>query len=217
MPPELALIQINAPRASHPKMILHEMILHANGKHAQIWSASPESPPTQEHDMNKRAFFLVSLFATCLAGMTAKAADEPATPPAASDQGEQHIMMDHSPADAKAMRMMKDKKVRIHKAGDPPPPDETTPGEEHIMMDHSPADAKGMRMMKDKKVKIHRHGEDVTAGAKRKPCEDYNMMDHSAADAKSMRGMKDKKPTIQKIGDCDKAAAPNSAHPEEKK
>jgi hypothetical protein len=99
----------------------------------------------------------------------AYAADPPATAPvtpsapadskSTSAPGEAHMMMDHSPADIKSMNKMKDKKIPIHHAGDPPlkSPDADKPVD-HMMMDHSPADIKSMNKMKDKKIPIHRSG-----------------------------------------------------------
>ena len=147
-------------------------------------------------------------------GTAVHAADEPSksppdAPAATETKPEQHIMMDHSPADTKSMRMMKDKKVKIHTAGDPPAPDTTKPGEEHIMMDHSKGDIKSMSMMKDKTVPIHKHGEPVAMSKKK--CVEHVMMDHSRGDPKSMGMMKDKTVPIHKSGDCvptPEAAAP---------
>ena len=145
--------------------------------------------------------------------MGARAAGEPtpATPaPSAATEKkpEQHIMMDHSPADAKSMRTMKDKKVKIHTAGDTPEPDAAKTGKEHIMMDHSVGDAKSMRTMKDKTVPTHKQGQPM-ANPANAPCEEHIMMDHSNADPKAMGRMKDKTVPIHKSGDC----APTSTTP----
>ena len=125
----------------------------------------------------------------------------PATPAASEKKPEQHIMMDHSKVDPKAMSRMKDKTVRIHTAGDPPEPDATKAGEEHMMMDHSVGDTKSMSRMKDKTVPIHKQGEPMPDPANR-PCVDHIMMDHSKADPKAMSRMKDKTIPIHKSGDC---------------
>ena len=106
------------------------------------------------------------LGASMVLGIAVHAADEPAktnsdAPAATETKPEQHIMMDHSRANTKAMRMMKDKKVKIHTAGDPSAPDATKPGEEHIMMNHSMGDTKSMGMMKDKTIPIHKSGDCV--------------------------------------------------------
>ena len=82
--------------------------------------------------------------------------------------------MDHSPADAKAMRLM------------PKPGSQTAQTSkekekvEYWAMDHSPADAKAMqRMDKNKPEAKNQQGKT-----------EYSMMGHSPADAKAMRGMK---------------------------
>ena len=83
----------------------------------------------------------------------------PAPPPVSEKKPEQHIMMDHSKADPKAMSRMKDKTVPIHKHGQPMPDPANRPCEEHIMMDHSKADPKAMSRMKDKTFPIHKSGD----------------------------------------------------------
>jgi hypothetical protein len=138
--------------------------------------------------------------------MVAEAADPPtesaqSAAPATEKKPEQHIMMDHSVGDTKAMARMKDRKVPVHTAGDPAPPSDTKPGEEHIMMDHSKADVKSMSRMKDKTVPVHKAGEPVNTAAD-KPCQEHIMMDHSKADAKSMARMKDKNVPVHKSGNC---------------
>ena len=157
--------------------------------------------------MTKKILLTASIAAACLTlGVLARAADDPVKPTptttAPSDEKkEQHIMMDHSPTDTKAMQRMKDKKPKIHTAGDAPSADTTKPGTEHIMMDHSKGDTKSMQHMKDKTVKIHKAGAPATVDANQ-PCEEHIMMDHSTADAKAMRNMKDKTVKIHQSGNC---------------
>lgn len=132
----------------------------------------------------------------CLAATAVVYADDRAAPgpaaPQSSTSGEDHMMMDHSPADGKSMNKMKDKGVPIHHAGDEPKADAGSPGEDHMMMGHSPADGKGMSKMKDKKSSIHHSGQKPKTAAPDTQGEDHMMMDHSQADGKSMSKMKDK-------------------------
>src|SRR5512136_2952459 len=90
----------------------------------------------------------------------------------AQTSGEQakteYWMMDHSPADAKGMRLMKAGSTTSSAS---------TGKVEYWAMDHSPADIKAMQRM-DKKPK-----------AKQGKTE-YSLMDHSRGDVKAMRGMK---------------------------
>ena len=87
--------------------------------------------------MHTKAFLLATALAVYLTrGSDAHSADEPTTqsPPEVTANGakpEQHIMMDHSPGDAKAMSAMKDKTVKVNTAGDPPSARETEPGTEY--------------------------------------------------------------------------------------
>ena len=93
----------------------------------------------------------------------APAAGSEAAPDAANAEG--HMMMDHSTGDSKAMMKMKDKKIPIHHAGDPPAAsDSSTKPVDHMMMDHSTGDSKAMMKMKDKKIPIH-HSGDASTGA----------------------------------------------------
>ncbi len=43
--------------------------------------------------------------------------------PLPKEQGDAHMMMDHSPADAKGMRGMKDKKIPVHHSNETPASD----------------------------------------------------------------------------------------------
>jgi hypothetical protein len=70
-----------------------------------------------------------------------------------------HKLMDHSPADGKAMRTMKDLKVETYTAGEASASNGPQPCERHRMMDHSAADGKAMRNMKDKEGKVHERGD----------------------------------------------------------
>ena len=90
-------------------------------------------------------------------GWSAQAADEAKT---------QYWIMDHSPADAKAMRLMKPAS----------PTSQATGKVEYWAMDHSPADIKAMQRM------------DAKPKAKQGKTE-YSLMGHSRGDVKAMRGM----------------------------
>ena len=74
--------------------------------------------------MNTKAFIKTCLLVAGLGISIGARADDvptpstPATPAASEKKPEQHIMMDHSKADPKAMSRMKDKTVPIHKSGD---------------------------------------------------------------------------------------------------
>lgn len=141
---------------------------------------------------------------TLAAFTTVYAADPPERAPVAQKAptessempapGEAHMMMDHSPGDTKSMSRMKDKKIPIHHAGDPPlKPEAARKPVDHIMMNHSPGDTKSMSQMKDKTIPIHRAGDPpLDSEAASKPV-DHMMMDHSPGDTKSMSKMKDKK------------------------
>lgn len=73
---------------------------------------------------------------------------------------EEHVMMNHSPADAKAMRGMK-KKPKIHHAGEPVP---SSKEQGNVMMDHSVGDTKAMARMPDRtKIPVQQSGGDSTA------------------------------------------------------
>ena len=102
-------------------------------------------------------------------GWSAFAADTSGTPAKT-----EYWLMDHSPADAKAMRLMS-------KPGSQTPQTSTVAGKvEYHTMDHSPADVKAMqRMSKDKSEAKKQQGKT-----------EYSLMDHSRADVKAMRGMK---------------------------
>lgn len=121
-----------------------------------------------------------------LASPPVLAADAAAPDAAATAPSDNHMMMDHSPADGKAMRKMHDQPTAPHHKGKTKP----RKPEAHMMMDHSPADAKGMRNMKEKDIPIHHEGDPVPKSDG--PAQDHMMMDHSPADAKGMSRMKDK-------------------------
>jgi hypothetical protein len=98
------------------------------------------------------------------------AADESLAPASGKQATTEYWMMDHSPADAKAMRLM----------SKPGSQTGQTQGKvEYWAMDHSPADAKSMQRMDQKKPQAKNQGKTA-----------HSMMDHSRADVKAMRGMK---------------------------
>jgi hypothetical protein len=100
-------------------------------------------------------------------GWSAAGADEALAQASGEQVKTQYWMMDHSPADAKAMRLM----------SKPGSQTAQTQGKvEYWTMDHSPADIKAMQRMSTKKTQQSK-GE-------------YSLMDHSRADVKAMRGMK---------------------------
>lgn len=147
------------------------------------------------------------------AGTSSFATEEPkavsvapiaSTVPQPSAKAQEHIMMDHSPGDAKSMRTMKDQTIPVHRAGDPPvKPASTADCKDHIMMDHSAADAKSMRTMKDKAVPIHNRCNPTSKPAAPAKPEAHIMMDHSRADAKSMRHMQDRTVPVHKSGSAE--------------
>lgn len=121
--------------------------------------------------MNKRRIESIVAGAILAAlGWSLVAADE-ALAQASGEQGKtEYWMMDHSPADAKAMRLMS--KPGSQTAG-------TQAKVEYSTMNHSPADAKSMqRMDKNPKTKTQQGKTE------------YSLMDHSRGDVKAMRGMK---------------------------
>lgn len=145
------------------------------------------------------------LLMASLSSTAALSADEALTP---SDQkAEEHYLEGHSPADAKAMSKMKEKKMHTHKKGDPVPHDASDDGKEVSTMGHSPSDAKSMMLMKDKSApQTHKIGEPVAH--EKQPCTEVSTMGHSPADAKSMSKMKDKDaPQTTMVGDCEPKAA----------
>lgn len=102
---------------------------------------------------------------------SAVAADESLAPASGKQATTEYWMMDHSPTDARAMRLMKSQAAQTSKA------EEKT---EYWMMDHSRADAKAMqRMNKNKPETKDQQGKT-----------EYSMMGHSRADMKAMRTMK---------------------------
>ena len=120
--------------------------------------------------MNKHrveAVVAAAIFAAI--GWSAVAADEALAQASGKQQATtEYWMMDHSPADAKAMRLMP-------KAGSQPA-QATTGKVEYWSMDHSPADIKAMQRM------------DTKPKAKKGKTE-YSLMGHSRGDVKAMRGM----------------------------
>ena len=152
----------------------------------------------------KNAGLAVLLLMGMLSATAALSADEAATP--SEQKAEEHYLEGHSPADAKSMSKMRDKKMHTHKKGDPVPHDASDDGKEASTMGHSPADAKAMMLMKDKSApRTHKIGEAV---ATRHPCEEVSNMGHSTADAKSMSKMKDQDaPQTTMVGDCEPKAA----------
>ena len=120
--------------------------------------------------MSKRRVESV-IAAAILAAFAWPAAAADATGTQASTQ---YWLMDHSPADAKAMRLMA-------KPGSQTAKTSTAGGKvEYWTMDHSPADGKSMqRMSKDKSEAKKQQGKT-----------EYSLMDHSRSDVKAMRGMK---------------------------
>jgi hypothetical protein len=119
--------------------------------------------------MNKHRFESVVAAAIFAAfGWSAAAADT--TPGSGKQVKTEYWIMDHSPADAKAMRLMSKPTVQTSAAKEKV---------EYWTMDHSPADAKSMQRM-DKKP----------AAKKQQGKTEYSLMDHSRADVKAMRGMK---------------------------
>jgi hypothetical protein len=118
--------------------------------------------------MNKhRVESLIAAAIFAAVGGAAVAADT--TPASGKQVKTEYWMMDHSPADAKAMRLMSK-------------PTQTSAAKEKVeywTMDHSPADAKSMQRM----------GKNPEAKTQQGKVE-HSMMDHSRADVKAMRGMK---------------------------
>ena len=102
-------------------------------------------------------------------GWSAVAADT--TPATGKQVKTEYWMMDHSPADAKAMRLMSKPAVQTSAAKEKV---------EYWTMDHSPADAKSMQRMDKNKPEAK----------KQQGRTEYSLMDHSRADVKAMRGMK---------------------------
>lgn len=125
--------------------------------------------------MNKhRVESVVAAAVFAAAGWSAVAADEALAPTSSEQVKTEYWMMDHSPADAKAMRLMPKPGSRTA---------QTSKAKEKVdywMMDHSPADAKAMQRMGKKKPEA-KNQQGKT---------EYSMMGHSRADAKAMRGMK---------------------------
>jgi hypothetical protein len=123
--------------------------------------------------MNKhRVESVVAAALFAAVGWTVVAADEALAPASGVQAKTEYWMMDHSPADAKAMRLMN--KPGSQAAQTP------KAKVEYFAMDHSPADAKAMqRMDKNKPETKSQQGKT-----------EYSMMGHSPADAKAMRGMK---------------------------
>jgi hypothetical protein len=120
----------------------------------------------------------VAMFAA-VAG-SAVAADQ-ATPSASGEQPKaEYWMMDHSPSDAKAMRLMTKPGTQAAQ------PSKAEKKIEYSTMGHSPTDAKAMRLMKTEKPNAKKHQGAV----------EYSMMGHSRADAKAMRGMKEPERTV---------------------
>jgi len=121
--------------------------------------------------MNKhRIESIVAAAILAAAGWSAVAADEALAPASGQQAKTEYWMMDHSPADAKAMRLMS-------KPGSQAAP-ASKAKVEYWAMDHSPADAKSMQRMDTKKAKSPQGKTE------------YSLMDHSRADVKAMRGMK---------------------------
>jgi hypothetical protein len=123
--------------------------------------------------MNKhRVESVVAAAIFAAVGSSAVAADEALTPASGRQVKTEYWMMDHSPADAKAMRLMS-------KPGSQSVQASTAAGKvEYWTMDHSPADAKSMQRMSKSEAK------------KQQGKTEYSLMDHSRADVKAMRGMK---------------------------
>jgi len=125
--------------------------------------------------MNKyRVGSVVAAAVFAAVGWSAVAADEALAPASGVQVKTEYWMMDHSPADAKAMRLMSkpgSQTAQTSKAKEKV---------EYWMMDHSPADPKAMRRMDKKKLE--------TKNQQGKT--EYSMMGHSRADVKAMRGMK---------------------------
>ncbi len=148
---------------------------------------------------------LLSLAAFAAAPAAGEPAPTPDPPAAETDSttagklGESHNMMGHSPA-GKEMQLMKDKKVPIHHAGDPPSKSsDSVDCVNHNMMGHSPA-GKEMQQMKDKNaVPTHNPCDPPSKSSNTGKSEKHNMMGHSPA-GKEMRMMKDKKVPIHESG-----------------
>jgi hypothetical protein len=118
--------------------------------------------------MNKhRVESVVAAAIFAAVGWSAVAADEALAQASGTQATTEYWMMDHSPADAKAMRLMSKPTVQTSA---------TKEKVEYWTMDHSPADIKAMQRMSTKKTQQSK-GE-------------HSMMDHSRADVKAMRGMK---------------------------
>lgn len=145
--------------------------------------------------MIKKTLMIPLLFTT-LATLNIEARAADANAPATPDSPSQPLM-DHSPADGKAMRMMKQRKAKADENATEASEKAAGNGDHHELMDHSAADAKAMRAMKHKKSK-EQEGE----AASQEPCNEHVMMDHSQADTKAMRAMKDKAVKTHKEGNC---------------
>jgi hypothetical protein len=103
-------------------------------------------------------------------GWSAVAADEALAQASGEQAKTEYWLMDHSPADAKAMRLMSKPGSQTAK---------TQAKVEYSTMNHSPADAKSMqRMDKNPQTKTQQGKTE------------YSLMDHSRGDVKAMRGMK---------------------------
>ena len=103
---------------------------------------------------------------------SAVAADETLAPAAGSGAKTEYWMMDHSPADAKAMRLMSKPGSQTAQT--------SKEKVEYFAMDHSRADPKAMqRMGKNKPQTKSQQGKT-----------EYSLISHSSADPKAMRGMK---------------------------
>jgi len=103
-------------------------------------------------------------------GWSAAGADEALAPTSGQQAKTEYWMMDHSPADAKAMRLM-------NKPGSQTAPTSKAKVE-YWAMDHSPADIKAMQRMDTKKANSPQGKTE------------YSLMGHSSGDVKAMRGMK---------------------------
>jgi lipopolysaccharide export system protein LptC len=122
--------------------------------------------------MNKHRVELIVAAAIVAAfGWSAASADETLAPASGPQAKTEYWMMDHSPADAKAMRLMTQPGSQTTRTS------KTQEKVEYWAMDHSPADIKAMQRM-DKKPKSPQGKTE------------YSMMGHSAGDVKAMRGMK---------------------------
>lgn len=122
--------------------------------------------------MNKyRVESVVAAAIFAAVGWSAVAADEALAQASGEQAKTEYWMMDHSPADPKAMRLMPaagSQTAQTSKAK-----------VEYFAMDHSPADPKAMQRMDKKPVAKTPQGKT-----------EYSLMGHSPADPKAMRGMK---------------------------